>query len=170
MSRISQKCDGLKGLGDVIDNNSGVKIMTAVEDLYYSNTGTRVAPVVDSSSRDTIENYIMFIPGSNPNVGTSVYLELKDIGGLGNYQLVPAHVYPNQRLEYHNYAGKSRVGVTIHVNYSFEHLPLDSATTRFVGSSSSPQDVQLQEMLNPNFNYGTGSVHTGGSSGLGSGH
>ena len=170
MSRISQKCDGLKGLGDAIDNNSGVKIMTAVEDLYYSNTGTRVAPVVDSSSRDTIENYIMFIPGSNPNVGTSVYLELKDIGGLGNYQLVPAHVYPNQRLEYHNYAGKSRVGVTIHVNYSFEHLPLDSATTRFVGSSSSPQDVQLQEMLNPNFNYGTGSVHTGGSSGLGSGH
>ena len=170
MSKISQKCDGLKGLGNAIDNNSGVKIMTAVEDLYYTNTGNRVAPVVDSSSYDTIENYIMFIPGNDPNVGTSVYLELKDVGGLGHYQLVPAHVYTNQRLEYHNYSGKSRVGVTIHVNYSFEHLPLDSASTRFIGSSSSPQDVQLQEMLNPNFNYGTGSVHTGGSSGLGSGH
>ena len=170
MSRISQKCDGLKGLGDAIDNNSGVKIMTAVEDLYYSDTGNNTAHYIDSNSHDTVENFIMFIPGTDPNIGTSVYLELKDVGGLGNFQLVPSHVYPDQRLEYHNYGGKGRVGITIHVDYRFQHLPLDRDNTNFIGSSSSPQDVQLQEMLNPNFNYGTESVHTGGSSGLGSGH
>lgn len=167
MSRISQKCDSLKGLGNIIDNESGVKIMTAVEDLYYRDTGNSVSPTVSSTSRDTIENFIVFVPGDVPNVGTSVYLELKDVGGFGNYQLVPSHVYLNQRLEYHNYGGKSKVGITVHVNHSDEHLPLDDVNARFVGSSSSPQDVQLQEMLRPNFNFGTGTTHT---SGLGGGH
>lgn len=169
LSRITQKCDSLRGLGSVIDNNSGVKIMTAVEDLYYSDTGNNTPHLIDSNSYDTVENFIMFIPGTDPNIGTSVYLELKDVGGLGNYQLVPSHVYPNQKLEYHNYGGKSRVGITIHVDYRFQHLPLDRDNTYFIGSSSSPQEVQLREMLNPNFNYSPSSgAHSSG--GLGGGH
>ena len=169
LSRITQKCDSLKGLGSVIDNNSGVKIMTAVEDLYYSDTGNNTAHYIDSNSHDTVENFIMFIPGTDPNIGTSVYLELKDVGGLGNFQLVPSHVYPDQRLEYHNYGGKGRVGITIHVDYRFQHLPLDRDNTNLIGSSSAPQDAQLEAMLDPNFNYSSSSgAHSSG--GLGGGH
>lgn len=162
LSRITQKCDSLKGLGDAIDTDSKVKIMTAVEDVYYSNTGNSVGSRINLGG-DTIENFIMFIPGEDPNIGTSVYLDLKDTGGA--YQLVPAHVYPNQKLEYHNYGGKSRVGITVHLDHSFQYLPLDRDNTLLIGSSSAPQDVQLQEMLDPNFNY-----MSSGSSGLGSGH
>ena len=44
-----------------------------------------------------------------------------------------------------------------------------SGTERIVGSSSAPQDAQLEAMLNPNFNYSPSSgVHSSG--GLGGGH
>ena len=148
MSRISQKCKGLKGLGDIIDNDSNIKIMTAIEDVYFSDTGKRAERLPDTESYDTEEHFIIFIPNKGPNEGTSVYFELKNING--NYEMVPVHVYINQRLEYHNYGGKSRTGITVHLNHSSQHLPKDDPDAQFIGSSSSAQSAQLREMFTDN--------------------
>ena len=162
MSRITQKCDDLAGLGDIIDNDSNIKIMTAVEDVYFSDTGRTAEKLPDEES-DAIENFILFIPQKESNEGTSIYLELKEQDG--SLALIPAHVYLHQRLEYHNYGGKSRTGITVHVNHSSQHLPKDERNAHFVASSSAAQQAQLREMLDyePSTSISSGSNRIGGT-------
>ena len=143
MSRIIQKCNALKGLGDIIDIGSKIRIMGAIDDVYYWRTENNVARgqvEIDEASK----HFVLFIPKSRPNEGTSIYLDL--IYHNGKYELVPTHAFLDQRLELHNYGGKNRPGIVIHTNETTDYLP-NSVGYTYAGVSSSPQSVQIKEML-----------------------
>lgn len=143
MSRITQKCRGLKGLGDIIDNDSNVQIMLAVENVY-NRDGTEEQIQPDLNHPDTIENYILFIPNRGSNEGTSIYLALEPY--RGRLVLAPTHVYLGQKIEY-KVNGRPRKGIIVNLHQSNQHTPLDDPMTRFIGVSSYPQRAQLREMF-----------------------